>query len=89
MKMKLFILGICGILGLTLYHVGSADPPAPSDKKVLICHRSVKGAPGRVLSVGEDAVKAHLAHGDCLAGEEARQGDRCNCSAPPPPSFPG
>jgi len=49
--------------------------------KVAVCHVP-PGNPSNahVIVVGPPALRAHLAHGDCLAQAGAKRGDRCSCS---------
>ncbi len=76
---KAVVLGLfVGVLvlgGLIATELVLADPPA----KVLICHvdPDCDGDGPHVISISERALEAHLAHGDCLAPEDAERGDAC------------
>jgi hypothetical protein len=76
---KTAILGlvacVLGLGSLVATELVQAEPPA----KVLICHvdPDCDGEGPHVISVSERALDAHLAHGDCLAAEDAEKGDAC------------
>ncbi len=57
-----------------------AKPPGQK-----VCHVP----PGVVIPAPSDqALAAHLAHGDCLAPSGAQLGDPCSCCVPPDPGCP-
>jgi len=70
----LFVLIVCMAL---------SESPAllAGPQKVLICHVPPGNpANAHVISVSANAVAAHLAHGDCLAAEDAVPVQRCECN---------
>jgi hypothetical protein len=67
------------IAGLPLSHLALGA----RQTKVAICHVKGNGT-GKVISVAEPAVPAHLAHGDCLA-VDADVADDGSCACPVAP----
>jgi hypothetical protein len=57
-----------------------ADPPKGDGDKVLICQVSGNDGTGKVISVDENAIPAHVEHGDCRAPKGAEKGDDCKCA---------
>ena len=59
---RLKIVGFCGLALLLLpVQAGPADKgnsPPPPPKKVTVCHK------GNAIEISENALSAHLAHGD-------------------------
>lgn len=82
------LLALCvlaaGILAIPLLQLGNADPPKDDQDKVLVCHVSGNDGTGTVISVNDDAIAAHRAHGDCFL-KCAEPGDDCVCKKEPPP----
>ncbi|MHC4500605.1 MAG: hypothetical protein ACYS21_16020 [Planctomycetota bacterium] len=77
MKRLLIVLCVVGFLAtLSLSHSVLAKPPEDKPAKVLVCHvtdsvvvnaADVSLVVGHVINVSENAVDAHVAHGDILA----------------------
>ena len=92
-----FVLGIAVHFGC-----GTSEPPvsptadgqaldlAAKLPKVLVCHIP-PGNPenAHVIEISENALPAHLAHGDCLAPAGAKAGDDCECAGGPDPACAG
>jgi hypothetical protein len=56
-------------------------------EKVKVCHVTGNGR-AHVIEISENAVPAHLAHGDSLAADDLEHGDSCDVEATPPPVEP-
>ncbi len=96
MKRFAVLAVVVGLLAsLACSQVVLAKKPADKPEKVLICHVAevIETGPGdpegpgtliirRVIEVSVNAVDAHLAHGDELAGEGLAKGDDCSIFIP-------
>src|SRR5262245_7350505 len=63
--------------------IGMGALSLSAEGKVKVCHREGNGK-AHVIDISENALKAHLAHGDSVEGIEGKKpGESCQLAPPP------
>ena len=81
MKRRLmgYILAATAILCAPLPTLGAGPSPHAHAGKVLVAHQEGNGS-CHPVSISVNALPAHLAHGDCMYGEEVCDGCDNDCN---------